>query len=104
MLVGISACVMATTTIECMIEGRLDFRTIVLSPLAGGVVISTSAAICNSICGTILIGMGTAIALTLLIRVPRSLKNILYTDNNAFLLFGLMGLAGGLISTIFVQI
>lgn len=70
----ISACVVTTVSLTCMIYGRLDLKSIIFSSIAGGVVAGSSVAIINSTLEALLLGIGASFLLIFLFQLDKVLK------------------------------
>ena len=57
----ISACVATTVSLTCIINGKLNFRDIIFSTIAGGVAVGSSAAIINTSLQALLLGVGAGV-------------------------------------------
>jgi len=62
----ISACVFMTISFSCILNGKLDFKAIVHSPIVGGVAIGSSSALINTPLSALILGLGAALVYTLL--------------------------------------
>jgi hypothetical protein len=65
----ISACVIISIGISCIINGNLDFKDVIYSPIIGGVIVGSSSSIINSALSSLLLGAGAALLFSLLMRL-----------------------------------
>jgi ammonia channel protein AmtB len=98
----ISACVVTTVSLTCMINGKIDLRDIIYSTVAGGVAVGSSAAIIDDSLSALLLGVGAAIIHVSLFQLEKVLRWIVVVENYVFYLFAVLGACGGLVSAIFV--
>ena len=65
---SISACVFTSIGLSCVITGQIDYWDFVYSPVAGGVIVGSSAAFINNTAGAIILGIIAGIIHCLLRR------------------------------------
>lgn len=99
----ISACVVMSISFSCIINGKLDFKDLIHSPIVGGVVIGSSSSVINSALSSLLLGSGAALIYILLRKLEMKTKWYVVVENHVHILFGLMGAFGGLISSLFLS-
>jgi hypothetical protein len=87
--------------LSCLQNGRLDLRDLVYSPVAGGVMVGSSAALVSSSAGAIVLGAVAGALQVLLQRWEGRVKWYFLVENNVLFLFGLQGILGGFFSAVF---
>jgi ammonium transporter Rh len=70
----ISACVATTVSLTCIINGKLNFRLIIFSTIAGGVAVGSSAAIMNTSLQALLLGVGAAFVHVSLFQLEKLIR------------------------------
>jgi ammonium transporter Rh len=100
---SISACVMTSVSLSCIINGKLDLKHIVFSPVVGGVAIGSSAAFISNTFDSMLVGVGAAVLLVCLLGLDRQIRWKVVVENYGLYLYGIVGAAGGLVSAIFTE-
>lgn len=100
---SISACVMTSVSLSCIINGKLDLKHIVFSPVVGGVAIGSSAAFIRNTLDSMLVGVGAAVLLVGLLQLDRQIRWKVVVENYVLYVYGIIGAAGGLVSAIFTE-
>jgi hypothetical protein len=103
-LYTISASVLAGVGVSCIYNGKLDLNDFIYCIISGGVIIGSSASIINNSLYALLMGIGSGSFQVLFNSLDRKIRKAIYVDNNVFFVFGIQGLAGGLLSAIFVSV
>lgn len=99
----ISACVVTTVSICCIIHGKLDLKMVIFSVIAGGVAAGSSAAVTNDSLSALLLGIGAAIAHVFMFSIEPIIRWKIVVENYVFYLYAIMGAGAGLASAIFVS-
>lgn len=99
-----AASVMTCVGLCCLFVGQLNLKDFVYSPVVGGVIIGTSAAFISNSVGAILLGILAGIVHFLFSRWETKIKWYFLIENNTLFLYGIQGMMGGLLSSVFVQI
>lgn len=99
----VSACVLTTISLTCIINGKIDLKEVILSPVAGGVAAGSSAAIINNSLSALLLGVGAAMLLVLFLQLDRLTRWVIVVENYVFYLYAVLGACAGLASAIFAH-
>lgn len=99
----ISACVLTTISLTCIINGKIDLKEVILSPAAGGVAAGSSAAMINNSLSALLLGVGAAMLLVLFLRLDKVTRWAIVVENYVFYLYAILGACAGLASAIFAN-
>ena len=99
-LYGISACVVTTCALDAAIYGRLKIRDVIFSPVAGGVIVTSSSTLIFNPLTAMVIGIIGAFLLVLFNFVDKKLAPNPIVSSNAGFLFGVLGFMGGLASSV----
>lgn len=100
---SISGCVLCSISLSCIINGKLDLKDVVFSPIAGGVVVGSSAAFINNNVGSLLLGVGAAVLLVALLQLDTKIRWAVVVENYVLYLYAIIGACGGLASAIFAD-
>ena len=103
-LVGVSSCVVSVVAVDCLMLGELDYRALVLSPLAGGVSLASSAPFMYNAAEAVIMGGLMGIVLQVVLKLPPSFQKALFTDNRSGWVYGGMGVVGGFLSAIILEL
>jgi len=99
-----SASVLTCIGMCCLFVGQLNFKDFVYSPVVGGVIIGSSAGLITNTVGAILLGIVAGVLHFLLNRWEVRIKWYFLIENNTLFLYGIQGIVGGLLSSVFVAI
>jgi ammonia channel protein AmtB len=97
----ISACVVTSISLTCIINGKLDLKDVILSPVAGGVAAGSSAAIINDTLSALLLGIGASVMLISLLQLDKLIRWRIVVENYVFYLYAIIGACAGFASAIF---
>lgn len=99
----ISACVVTSVSLSCIINGKLDLKDIIFSTISGGVAVGSSAAMINNSLEALLLGLGAAVAHVGLFQLDKVIRWYVVVENSVFYLYAVIGALGGLASAIFAN-
>lgn len=101
---AISTSALLSIGLSCLFFGRLRVDDLLYGIIAGGVIVGSSSTIIFNPLGAMLLGAAAAILQSILNVIERNVSKKGLFSNNAFTVFGLQGLAGGLCSAAFAAI
>ncbi len=99
-----SASVLTSVGLSCLFTGKLNLKDFIYGPIVGAVMIGSSAAFITNTVGAILMGSGAGAIHFLLHRWETRIKWYFLIENNVLFLYGVQGMMGGFLSSIFVKI
>jgi ammonia channel protein AmtB len=99
-VLSISASVVATVGFSLVINGKLEFRDIITSPIAGGVMVGCSSTYIYNPLQSLLMGSGAGISQVLFNSFEKKLGHRPLWSNGVLFLFGINGFIGGISSAV----
>ena len=98
------ASVLTAIGLSCLFTGKLNLKDFIYGPIVGAVIIGSSAAFITNTVGALLMGVGAGTTHFLLHRWEARIKWYFLIENNVLFLYGVQGMMGGLLSSIFVKL
>ena len=95
-----AATVMTVVAFSLLVDGCLNFRDIIMAPIAGGVIVSSAANYMYTPLEGLLLGFLSGFVLFITNRLEKSIGKNPHCTHAVFSLFGVQGLLGGLASAV----